>query len=176
MVRLKLLQTQDVNLKCQILWDYYCDSKNKEFEPQWTHQAFEIVKKNIDSQILDQKEQYFLKKIIQSYELEDGSEVSDFPNKPPNRIIHDGWKAGSATWIFMGRKLCDAVEKGDWVIIHRTLPQDLYSKINSDFAPPTLWLAYHKRNQMMIAENKNVVGPAIYSNQIIYEIDNMEHQ
>lgn len=161
---------------CEKIWQLYESRKLKKFEPNWIHYAYELVKKYLDGKNLSNKELDLVTQIIQSHSLPDGYAVPALPSKPngDTRIIHDGWKAGSTTWIFMGRTENNVVPLSNgWIAVKRTLPQHLYSLLKQDLAPDTLWCAYHLDKQMGIDSDENCVGPAIYFDQLRQELINL---
>lgn len=140
-------------------------------EPKWIHAGYELVYKYLHDEILDSKSEQFIHEIVKSHSLKDGFAVPAFPEKPsgPMRIIHDGWKAGTPSWVFMGRSLTpeSVVPLRDgWIAVQRTLPTSIYELIDSENAPPTLWIAYNVENQMGMT-GMNVIGPAIYFDQLV---------
>jgi hypothetical protein len=162
------LANLDFNAKCEIIWHHYQDRKLKnEFEPEWTHECYELIFKAI-GQKLSQMEYWIASEVVKSHSLPDGIAVPVNKKQPSGeeRIIHDGWKAGSISWIFMGRSLkADSVLplSKNWVAVQRTLPDEIYNLIDTNLAPATLWMAYNTKIPLNILhENKNCVGPSIY--------------
>lgn len=179
MLHKKIIETKSAFDKCQIIWDHYLERKlNNDLEPTWIHAGYELVFKAINEKALTKEEIKVVNEIIFTHSCEDGREIPAFAGKPnsPSRIIHDGWKAGTPSWIFMGRSLYpENVQKinENYVVVKRTLPIEYYQMINQDLAPPTLWMAYHLKKQMGCSgEQSNIIGPAIYLNQILEKIEN----
>jgi hypothetical protein len=173
------LKDDDISLtiykkKVQLIWDHYQSRKLPEetLEPKWIHAGYELAYNYLQGKTLEPDELEVLDQVISSHTLEDGFTVPAFSGQPqsPMRIIHDGWKSGTPTWIFMGRAFTpdSAVHLGaDWVAVQRTLPDELYSQMDPKAAPPTLWMAYNLKSQMgMTALTSNVIGPAISFNQL----------
>lgn len=154
---------------CGFLWNHYLSRKRKdEYEPFWIIKPYSLAKKYLDNKSSFSEDDYFiLNQLIKSHLSKDGSEVpvrTGFPNEG-SRIMHDSWKAGSFTWIFMGRSFTDDISfyKG-FVVLSRTLPKELFDSLDTD-APQTLFAAYDKSNEL-----KNI-GPAIYLDDLFFEID-----
>src|SRR5688572_25231043 len=88
--------------KAYKVWQHYESRKRRDaFEPPWTHRAYELVKQLLDGSLHPNYREAVVE-IIKSHDLPDGSIVGSFPFG--NRVMHDGWKVGTPTWIFMGRK------------------------------------------------------------------------
>lgn len=175
----KLQETKSAFEKCQIIWDHYVERQlHSELEPAWIHAGYELIFKAKNEKALTKEEIKIVNEIIFTHSCEDGKEIPAFAGKPnsPSRIIHDGWKAGTPSWIFMGRSLeADNVQKinNNYVVVKRTLPSEYYQMLNQDLAPATLWMAYNLNKQMgCFGERTNIIGPAIYLNQILKEIEN----
>ena len=170
----KSLENLDFLGQCHILWQHYQNRKLKsEYEPTWVHEGYDIFRRVLDKQELNQKEFWLAKEIIKSHGLPDGFAVPLDKRQPQSeqRIMHDGWKAGSSTWIFMGRSLADncVVPLSDsWIAVKRTLPSQIYDLLDSSLAPDTLWMAYNKNTQIRVLdENLTCVGPAIYFEELV---------
>lgn len=161
---------------CERIWEIYLSRKLNQYEPEWTHYAYELVFKHINNQNLSQKDLHLIQQIIKSHSLPDGYSVPAIVGKPNGdfRIIHDGWKAGTPTWIFMGRKQDTVFPlKNDWIAVKRTLPTHLYDLLNKELAPDTLWLAYHLKKQMKFESDESCIGPAISYEQLINEMNRL---
>lgn len=151
--------------KANIVWKHYESRKlNSDLEPKWIHAAYEAVNKFVEGTASDEEKQ-LAKEVVMSHSMKDGHSVPAFPEMPssPMRIIHDGWKSGTPTWVFMGRGISpDSIQDiGEgWVAVKRTLPLEFYKDIDPT-APQTLWIAYHRDQQMgTSALTSNCVGPA----------------
>lgn len=83
------------------------------FEPNWTHPLFQAAFEG-DKEMLEA--------VKETLSLPDGSVVEAFPGLPggPKRLMEDGFKVGTTSWIFFGRKN-PAYRKivGSWVILGR---------------------------------------------------------
>jgi len=177
----KIEAAKDFKEKVQLIWNNYEDRRLKsELEPEWIHTGYEIAFRFTQEKSLDKNEMYLLNQIVKSHSLPDGSSVHAFPDRPnsPMRIIHDGWKAGTPTWIFMGRSSENCVDLGsNWVAVSRTLPDTLYAQLDQNMAPSTLWMAYNKKNKMSISDkDENIIGPAIYLKQILFHLKSRAKQ
>jgi len=170
-----LMIAKTLKEKAAIVWNHYESRKlNSSLEPNWIHVAYEEVKKFIDGD-KDADEQ-FVQEIVHSHALRDGISVSAFPGVPssPMRIIHDGWKSGTPTWIFMGRSFPEAVQDigNGWVAVSRSLPPEVYKLIDPKTAPATLWIAYHRDLQMgLSALTANCVGPAMSFDELLIGVE-----
>lgn len=150
--------------KCRAIWDHYLSRKrNDSFEPNWILRPYELAKLYAESEGkpdgFSDNDYFLLNETIKSHSQKNGNEVpvkTGFPNEG-SRVMHDCWKAGSFTWIFMGRaEAKDAFLHKEFVILSRTLPDDLYKVIDkSIFAPQTLFAAY---NLFDVSKN---TGPAV---------------
>lgn len=168
---------KDPRDRCLFIWDHYVSRKrNDDYEPDWVLKPYALVKKFIDLEEnadLDEKEYFILNETIKSHLQEDGTEVpvkTGFPNEG-SRIMHDCWKAGSFTWLFMGRADSNEVfYHKDFVVISRTLPDHLYSLLDREvFAPQTLFAAYKK------ADDSMNVGPAVSIDDLLQELENKKY-
>lgn len=150
--------------KAQIVWEHYESHKSKSFEPEWIHSQYAKVRDFGQGLILKPEDQTLVVEVVASHSLEDGCSVQAIPGMPNTalRIIHDGWKAGSATWVFMGRAE-NSIQHGDWVFVNRTLPAEFYALLDQSEAPPELWVAYHLKEE-------KIVGPAIYYSDLVATI------
>lgn len=159
--------------RCSFLWDHYLSRKREdEYEPNWILEPYSLVKKFLDNQqdldsIFEEKDYFVLNETIKSHLQKDGTEVpirTGFPNEG-TRIMHDCWKAGSFTWLFMGRRETkDIFFKNNFVVFSRTLPDEFYDLLDKDFAPQTLFAAYNKLDS---AKN---IGPAICLDDLLQEL------
>lgn len=182
----QLTQAQSLSDKCKIIWQHYLSRRIPDrepgvftLEPNWIHAGYELVKKYAEwdgvgkfPEGVDEDENHLVVEICHSHGLKDGFSVPAFPGRPdsPQRIIHDGWKSGTPSWIFMGRALTpeSVVHLGaGWVAVQRTLPDELYQQMDQKAAPATLWMAYHMDTQMgLTALTSNVIGPAVSFSQL----------
>lgn len=161
--------------KCSFLWDHYVSRQRQdEFEPSWVLKPYLLIKRFLDLEgnadaAFSEEDYFMLNETIKSHLQKDSTEVpirTGFPNEA-SRIMHDCWKAGSFSWLFMGRlETKDVFEHKGFVVISRTLPDHLYDLLDKDFAPQTLFAAYNKTD-----DSKNV-GPAICIDDLIEELEN----
>jgi hypothetical protein len=175
----KSLENLDFLGQSAVLWQHYKDRQLKlEYEPNWVHEGYDLFRRVLDKDKLDHKEFWLAKEIIKSHSLPDGFAVPLDKRQPQSeqRIMHDGWKAGSATWIFMGRNLDEnsVVSLSEsWIAIKRTLPPEIYSILDPSLAPDTLWMAYNKNKQIKVLdESITCVGPAIYFEELVNFLEN----
>jgi hypothetical protein len=176
----RVSQLQGFRQRAVVIWEHYLSRRlQSPLEPHWIHAGYEIVKKYAEWDgvgkypiAVSEGEEHLLIEICHSHSLKDGVSVPAFPGRPdsPQRIIHDGWKAGTPSWIFMGRAFTpeSVVDLGaGWVAVQRTLPDELYKLMDQNAAPATLWMAYNLDQQMgLTALTSNVVGPAVLLEQL----------
>lgn len=163
----------DFKTQCIKLVEHYKSRQLKsDLEPKWTHEAYQFAFDFIADLPLNEKQLWILNGTVKSHNLPDGVAVPVDKRQPQGsqRIVHDGWKAGSCTWIFMGRnfKQDSVCQLSDfWVAVQRTLPDDIYNLLDQSLAPSTLWMAYNLKLPMQVLNEKDTcVGPAIYLSQI----------
>lgn len=164
----------DLKEKAHLVWNHYLTrTLNHPLEPKWIHSGYELVR-DFSHGLIEKSS--IIEKIIESHFIPDGTFVSSISGRPntPQRMIHDGWKAGSPSWIFMGRNTNQILHLGfDWVVIGRTMPENLYHLLNKS-APRTLWMAYNLSKPFIFdSEKSNIIGPAIAFEQI-YDAVNFE--
>ena len=164
-----LIAATSIKEKVAIICDFYKSKRlDNNLEPMWLPRAYDIAQHYLDDK-LPKEEMGILHEVIRSHLMPDGTEVLSMPNVPksPIRIMHQGWKIGTPTWIFMGRKEPDAVTDlgNKWVAVKRTVPPDLYKSFDPKI-PDTIWLAYNLEKQFGL-DSKNCIGPALYLNQLV---------
>jgi hypothetical protein len=164
-----LIAATSIKEKVAIICDFYKSKRlDNNLEPMWIHRAYEIAQHYLDDK-LPKEEMGILHEVIRSHLMPDGTEVLSMPNVPksPIRIMHQGWKIGTPTWIFMGRNEPDAVTDlgKKWVAVKRTVPPDLYKSFDPKI-PDAIWLAYNLEKQFGL-DSKNCIGPALYLNQLV---------
>jgi hypothetical protein len=191
----RVSQLQGFRERAKVIWDHYLSRQlppgvatgrtmHRCLEPHWIHAGYEIVKKYAEWDgvgkypvSVEEGEEHLLIEICHSHALKDGFSVPAFPGQPnsPIRVIHDGWKAGTPSWIFMGRALTpdSVIHLGaGYVAVQRTLPTEIYNMMDKQAAPATLWMAYHFDQQMgLTALTSNVIGPAVSFNQLWEAVD-----
>lgn len=131
----------------EVLKNFYLLRKmDSPLEPEWIHLSYNLAFRYLSDEYLSDEDLLKLHSIVTSHSLDDGFVVPSIPGMPnlPDRIMHDGWKAGTATWVFMGRNAESAhILKNRWVAVNRSLPKDLFELIDNDGISDTLWIAYH---------------------------------
>jgi len=178
MLRDDLLDCKTLEEKSKIIWQHYEKRKlDSNLEPNWTHAAYDLVLRyNENPSALKNEESSVLKELIYSHEMLDGTEVQSFPHIPrsPVRIMHDGWKIGTPTWIFMGRSLNFNLIRSlgnDWIAVGREVPADLCHLFDPTM-PKIAWIAYNINDQMGLnAQTANCIGPALYFNELIEALE-----
>lgn len=158
--------------KAQIIWDFYQSARlQSDLEPVWIHPDYELVQKYLENSI-KKEELLRVAELIKSHEMPDGTEVSQYRGKPksPVRIVHQGWKIGSPTWVFMGRNLhpnaTQYLGKG-WVAVCREVPSDLYKLFDSSI-PNLVWVAYSLNKSMT---DEDWIGPAVFYDEFILALE-----
>lgn len=170
MLRQMLINSKSLKDKAGHCWEFYISRKLKnDMEPNWTHLAYQAIKEYFDG---DMQKKDFVAEIVHSHELADGSTVSSFPGIPnsPRRVLHDGWKIGTPTWVFMGRNEHGAVTRINekWVAVKRTIPDQIFKENFSNDLPRDVWIAYNIDKQMgTTASTANCIGPAFSYEQIL---------
>ena len=107
-----------VNEDCKKLCEslvarYEASKRTDDAEPEWVLEPYDMAYDFVNGGLESIKEHYVFdgsdKKICKSVIehlspllLEDGTVTESFPF--PARIIHDGFKFGTTSWVFMGRK------------------------------------------------------------------------
>jgi hypothetical protein len=162
----KVKKTKNPREKAEIIWEFYCTRKlTIDLEPSWTHPSYLLVEKYLNNTI-KKNELPQLVEVIKSHEQQDGKEVLQFVNRPsgPVRIMHEGWKIGSPTWVFMGRNLHPKATQylgNGWIAVCREVPSELY-KLFDPSIPNLVWIAYHRDRPMTFTESENCIGPAVF--------------
>lgn len=151
----------------EILKNFYLSKRmDSPLEPSWVHLSYDLAFRYLDSDHLTDEEILTLHAVVESHSLDDGFPVPAFPGVPnsPERIMHEGWKAGTATWVFMGRKLENAhILKNRWVAVSRSLPTELFEMLNHDGISDTLWIAYNLDFPFGPEHHqKTCIGPAVF--------------
>jgi hypothetical protein len=151
----------------EVVKNYYLSKKmDSPLEPEWIHLSYNLAFRYLDGEYLSDDEILDLNSIVESHCLADGFSVPSFPGFPNSseRIMHEGWKAGTATWVFMGRNTQNAhILKGKWVAVSRSLPHDLFNLLDREGISDTLWIAYNldfpfgSKN-----DSKKCIGPALF--------------
>mgnify|MGYP006275835139 CR=1 FL=1 len=164
--------------KACLINDFYESRRIKgSLEPIWIHRAYEIVKDYLDDK-LDVNLVKIFYDIVRSHELKDGEEVPSNPSVPssPIRIMHEGWKIGTPTWIFMGRNFSDSARQinSEWVAVSRKVPEQFH-RLFTPGVPDTVWLAYSVKNQMDFEGKQPVswVGPACDLEDLVEVLESM---
>jgi hypothetical protein len=158
------MQKDEYFAKVEKIWETYSKRiMRNDLEPKWVLNEYSIIQRFLKKEDLNPNELKTIKMMVESYDLPDGAEVSSFPQMPnsPKRIIHDGCKAGSFTWVFMGRSTENTFKhKDEWIISKREIPEEFYALLDQDLAPKILWIAYKLNEDQRI-------GPAVEYNQIV---------
>ena len=135
-------------------------------EPEWVHLSYDLAFRYLDDQHLSDEEILDLHSIVESHCLVDGFSVPSFPGFPTSaeRIMHEGWKAGTSTWVFMGRNVQNAhIIKGRWVAVSRSLPKDLFDLLDQEDICDTLWIAYNLDFPFSAShDSEKCIGPTMF--------------
>lgn len=164
--------------KAKRIWDHYLERRlPNNMEPVWTHAAYELIQRySVDPMTIKEAELRLVKDTIYSHEMPDGVEVPSFSNVPqsPTRIIHEGWKIGTPTWIFMGRndETGKVISLGQgWIGVIRFVPEELHHHFDPQL-PKGIWIAYNLKDQMgMTAKTANCVGPSLYFYEMVQALE-----
>lgn len=133
-------KSRDVE-KAILVWDHYRQSRiASDLEPRWVHAAYDLIRQFLSGQATWDD----VRALVQSHELPDGFRERD------GRVMHDGWKVGTATWVFMGRAAPGAALAlgGGWVAVRRTVPSGLPVRNEARPGWRECWIAYHVEQQM----------------------------
>jgi hypothetical protein len=147
---------------------YEAHKGDEKYEPNWIHPAFEVGYKIVDDPYyVDSDKGFILDGCYESITLPDGYVCEAFPGltDSPKRIMEDGFKVGTTSWIFMGRKnpAYQAVYR-DWVILGRKWAKD----------GAITYMAYHPDKPMgLSAMTGEDIGPTFDLAQIKAAIDEM---
>jgi hypothetical protein len=171
----KLSSSNSIKEKAFFIMEHYNSRRlNSSLEPIWIHKAYEYVQQYLDDK-LDQSLSKPFYEVVNSHCLKDGTEVPSFPNKPssPVRIMHEGWKIGTPTWIFMGRNESGAVTElpNGWVVVKRVVPTSFQKLFDPDI-PLQIYFAYNINDQMGLgADTANSIGPSLDFDELCLEIE-----
>lgn len=142
-------QKEAVTAARQQLHQYYESHKgDAAYEPEWIHPFFEVSTMPDDAII----------RAANSLKVADGTICEAFPGLvgSPLRIIHDGWKVGTTSWVFFGRRT-PAYRRaiGSWVVLGRT------------YEGETIYMAYNRKRRMRCSALSNdEIGPCRSSQEI----------
>jgi hypothetical protein len=154
-------------------WKNYLERrlKQSELEPNWIHATYELLRDYSEGKVRDRDDKQMVKAILASLTMPDCEEVKAFPGMPgsPVRIIHDGWKVGTSTWVFMGRalpgSLVEALGNG-WILVDRPVPPEIRKRMTPD--APICYIAYHRDRQMGGSTfTAECLGPATSREEIL---------
>lgn len=174
----RIKDAKTLEQKAQVVWDHY-ESRRLQgpLEPHWIHEAYKPIQTILTGRRVRGEDRDYVREIVHSHGLPDGYTVQAFPGMPgsPVRVIHDGWKVGTPTWIFMGRNLTpDAVKYlGEgWVAVKRTAPPEIFRKLAHGDMPDTLWIAYQLDQPMGgSALTANCIGPCFDLEDVIEGVE-----
>ena len=119
-----------------------------ELEPHWLHPFHEAVRQIAAGIPVEG----FEDEVIIDMATKIGTRNVPFTDGVcPPRVLDDGWKQGTATWVFLGRQTSPFRKRiKDLVVIARPLPDGRL-----------VYIAYHLTEPMgMTAMTSNVVGPS----------------
>ncbi|NCA13965.1 MAG: hypothetical protein EBS89_07500 [Proteobacteria bacterium] len=160
--------------KARICLEHYEASKNPSLEPAWVHPAYDVLRKFLEGESGDEQTR-LVRDVIASHECEDGKPVTAQPGVPGagRRVIHDGWKIGSSTWVFMGRRDGAISLNDDWILVGRDIPADIFRANFDPALPSKVWIAYHRTIKMGLQPMQNFIGPTPYLEQVYSEFARM---
>lgn len=149
----------DKSAKAKKLWEFYQSrQRTDECEPTWVLWPYSMMR---DYGGLVAEDKGNADTMIGNLSISDGTVQEAFPGLPgsPLRIIHEGCKIGTPSWVFMGRNLADSVveRKGDLVICGRKVPRQYRHSGHA-----AAWIAYSLNEPMgSTALTSNVFGPCL---------------
>lgn len=175
----KISSKETFKEQVEVIKDFYISRKmDSPLEPDWIHLSYNLAFRYLDGEYLTDEEILELNSIVESHSLSDGFSVPSFPGFPylPERIMHEGWKAGTASWVFMGRNVQNThILKGRWVAVSRTLPSDLYSLLDQDEISDTLWCSYHLDKPFGANHSsENCIGPTLFYEDLKIVINDLK--
>lgn len=192
------MKSSNRKTRAQQHWAFYESRQLKnDLEPEWVHPIYRLMR---DYGSLKGQEKTFADEAIDNLDLPTGKVVSALPPLPaflanhPNvqlighlaapmlgerRIIHEGWKLGTPTWVFMGRALSDSTvyARGEYVVVGRTIPTEfanavrpMRTSILGPFEPDgKLWIAYSRTEPMgYTAMTANCFGTCWGEKDLLY--------
>lgn len=109
-------------------------------------------------------------------DLPDGKVVDAFAGFPGGgkRIVQDGTKVGTTTWVFEGRAKCRPERHKGWVILHRDVaPAIREVGRESGFEEvERVWMAYHPDRPMGdSAMTGREIGPCLSRDEVVAHIE-----
>ena len=160
--------------KARMCLEHYEASKSPSLEPAWVHPAYDVLRKFLEGESGDEQAR-LVRDVIASHECEDGKPVTAQPGVPGagRRVMHDGWKIGSSTWVYMGRREGARRLNDEWVLVGRAIPDDIFRANFDPDLPETVWIAYNRAIRMGLHPMENHVGPTPYVEQIYSELARM---
>lgn len=137
-----MLLMEQVN---QLIQKYEQSKRTDQYEPKWILPPFNDLYnfkkdgveylRSIYGDHLDDNEllKIFEDETVGALLTPDGTTVNSFPFPP--RVIHDGFKVGTTSWVFMGRKDSPIVEIPHYygstcLAIRREIPSQIAAKLN----------------------------------------------
>lgn len=169
-----LRRVKNERAKARLMWEHYVSRQRTDnLEPKWIHPAYKLAREMAEGRRLDPNDITMFRQMIGSHELEDGTIVPS-SNDMPTGVMHDGWRVGTTSWVFMGRKKAANIagetgEKSSWVLVGRTIPKT----IQSDFGD-SIYIAYNLNCPVGMGPTDwkaNVVGPAASVQEVIGQLE-----
>jgi len=141
-----------------------------DYEPAWVHPSYQQVKDWLDDPTRFQGEDLEeVENLITS--LGDHRVRSqDFIGM--GRLIHEGWKIGTPSWVFMGRSLGHVEAcNGDLVLCCRGIPPHLRRYFRPIDNCWDAWIAYSKTDPMGATSfTANCYGPCLSRDELLQVI------
>lgn len=165
-----------VKALAQQCWDHYQGRKltgdQAACEPEWTHPAYQGIRDWIDRpEQFDDDETADIADLILGISDHTLRQEESWPFPP--RLVHEGWKVGTPTWVFLGRA-AGHVERydDDLVLCCRTIPADCRNHLKSIDNCWDCWIAYSLTEPMgSSAMTANCYGPCLSKDDLIEAIE-----
>lgn len=177
------MSKKNLNEICDKLIERYEASKrNDQAEPKWIlnpySMAYEYKQSGLDAlreYYGDEKSDTLIEYAISDLNgllIKDGTVYESFPFPP--RIIHDGFKVGTTSWVFMGRRHSnvevlstpkDSLYRGeDIYVVSRVIPSEISNKLkkNHPELEPVVYCGYSFNEQIKVD-----IGPCLTVDHII---------
>jgi hypothetical protein len=185
------MKTSNRNSRAQKHWNFYVSRQLKnDLEPAWVHPIYRLMR---DYENLRGQDKAFANETIDNLDQIVPALPTLLPNHPnvqvigysaaptlgERRIIHEGWKFGTPTWVFMARALPDAkvYARGEYVVAGRAIPAEFANAVHpmrtsilGPFEPDgKLWIAYSRTDPMgYTAMTANCFGTCWGEKDLLY--------
>jgi hypothetical protein len=167
---------------CEKLIQRYERSKrNDQAEPKWVLHPYSIAYDYMKSGLDGLREYYgdeksstlveYATNDLTGLDIEDGTVYESFPF--PARVIHDGFKVGTTSWVFMGRRNSNvevlttpknSIYGGeDIYVVSRIIPPEINKKLKKKHPElePVVYCGYSLNDKIKVD-----IGPCITSDEV----------